>query len=136
MKKSFNIQKLLHCKSKRRGTKPMHPSSSRAFQRHQEYDLKHLGLVDLITIKQNKLLSFILSFIDRYKISMKSSLFLLILEYEIYFLLTKTFLVFTYINISSIHDAIFWFPLLFQHNFFGIFQFLFFFYYASQQPLI
>jgi hypothetical protein len=33
VKKSFNIQELLHHKSKRHGTKPMHPSSSRAFQR-------------------------------------------------------------------------------------------------------
>jgi hypothetical protein len=52
VKKSFNIQELLHRKSKRRETKPMHPSSSRAFQRHQEHDLKHAGLVDLITTKQ------------------------------------------------------------------------------------
>ncbi len=37
----------------------MHPSSSRAFQRHQEHDLKHLDSVDLITTKQNKLPSFI-----------------------------------------------------------------------------
>jgi hypothetical protein len=44
--------------------KPMHhPSSSRAFQRHQEHDLKHPGLVDLITTKQNTLPSFM----DRYK---------------------------------------------------------------------
>jgi hypothetical protein len=41
------------------GTKPMHPSSSRAFQRHQEHDLKHPSSVDLITTKQNKLPSFI-----------------------------------------------------------------------------
>ncbi len=65
MKKSFDIQELLHCKSKRHGTKPMQPSSlSRAFQRHQEHDLKHPCLVDLITTiqyktKQNKLPSFI-----------------------------------------------------------------------------
>jgi hypothetical protein len=39
--------------------KPMHPSSSRAFQRHQEHDLKHSGSLDLITTKQNKLPSFI-----------------------------------------------------------------------------
>jgi hypothetical protein len=32
----------------------MHPSSLRAFKRHQEHDLKHHGLVDLITTKQNK----------------------------------------------------------------------------------
>jgi hypothetical protein len=54
VKKSFNIQELLHCKSKPDGTKPMHPSLLRAFQRHQEHNLKHPGSVDLITIKQNK----------------------------------------------------------------------------------
>jgi hypothetical protein len=59
MKKSFNIQKLLHYKSKRQGTQLVHPSSWRALQRHQEHDLKHLGLVDLIITKQNKLPSFI-----------------------------------------------------------------------------
>jgi hypothetical protein len=37
----------------------MHPSSSRAFKRHQEHDLKHPSTVDLITTKQNKLPSFI-----------------------------------------------------------------------------
>ncbi len=41
VKKSFNIQELLHCKSKRHGTKPMHPSLLRACQRHQEHNLKH-----------------------------------------------------------------------------------------------
>ncbi len=40
MKKSFNIQELLHHKSKHHETKPMH-SSLRAFQRHQEHNLKH-----------------------------------------------------------------------------------------------
>jgi hypothetical protein len=59
MKRSFNIQKLLHSKFKRHGTKPMHPSLSRAFPRHEEYGLKHPGSVDLITTKQNKLPSFI-----------------------------------------------------------------------------
>jgi hypothetical protein len=57
VKKSFNIQELLHRKSKRHETKPMHPSSSRAFQRDQECDLKHPSLVDLIgtnKTKQNK----------------------------------------------------------------------------------
>jgi hypothetical protein len=43
----------------------MHLSLSRAFQRHQEHDLKHPSLVDLITTKQNKLPSFM----DRYKIA-------------------------------------------------------------------
>jgi len=40
----------------------MHPSSSRAFQRDQERDLKHPGSVDLISTnktKQNKQPSFI-----------------------------------------------------------------------------
>jgi len=37
----------------------MHPSSWRAFQRHQEHDLKHPGSVYIITTKQNKLPSFI-----------------------------------------------------------------------------
>jgi hypothetical protein len=59
VKKSFNIQELLYSKSKRHGTKPMHPSSSRAFQRHQEHNLKHLSSVDLIITKQNKIPSFI-----------------------------------------------------------------------------
>jgi hypothetical protein len=38
---------------------PLHPSSRRAFQRHQESDLKHPGSVDLVTRKQNKLPSFL-----------------------------------------------------------------------------
>jgi len=54
MKKLFNIQEPLHRKSKCHGTKPMHPSSSRSFQKHQEHNLKHLGLVGLITTKQIK----------------------------------------------------------------------------------
>jgi hypothetical protein len=33
---------------------PCTPSSSGAFQRHQEQDLKHLGSVNLITSKQTK----------------------------------------------------------------------------------
>jgi len=33
---------------------PMHLSSSRAFERDQEHDLKHPGSVDLISTKQNK----------------------------------------------------------------------------------
>jgi len=60
MKKSFNIQELLHYKSKCHGTKPMHPSSSRAFQRNQKHNLKHPNLVDFIgTNKTNKQPSFI-----------------------------------------------------------------------------
>jgi hypothetical protein len=31
VKKSFNIQELLHCKYKCHGTKPMHTSSSKSF---------------------------------------------------------------------------------------------------------
>jgi hypothetical protein len=34
----------------------MHPSSSRAFPRHQEHDLKHSGSLDLITTKQTTFL--------------------------------------------------------------------------------
>jgi hypothetical protein len=37
----------------------MHPFSSRAFQRHQEHDVKHPGSVDFTITKQNKLPSFI-----------------------------------------------------------------------------
>jgi hypothetical protein len=60
VKKSFNIQELLHRKSKRHETRPMHPASLKAFQRDQECDLKHPGSVNLIRInKTNKLPSFI-----------------------------------------------------------------------------
>jgi hypothetical protein len=49
----YNI--VLHRKSKRHGTKLMHPSSLRAFQRDEECDMKQPGLVDLIsTNKTNK----------------------------------------------------------------------------------
>jgi hypothetical protein len=58
VKKSFNIQELLHRKSKCHETKPMRPSSLRAFQRDQEHDLKHPGSVDLIGTKQNKQTTF------------------------------------------------------------------------------
>jgi hypothetical protein len=54
VKKSFNIQELLHGKSNRHETKPMHPSSWRAFQRDQERDLKHPSSVDVIGTKQNE----------------------------------------------------------------------------------
>jgi hypothetical protein len=37
----------------------MDPFSLRAFQRHQEHDLKHPSLVDLVSMKQNKLSSLI-----------------------------------------------------------------------------
>jgi hypothetical protein len=58
--KSFNIQELLHDKSKHHEIKPMHPFSSRAFQRDQECDLTHPCLVDLISSnKTNKQPSFI-----------------------------------------------------------------------------
>jgi hypothetical protein len=52
MKKSFNIHELLHHKSKRHATKPMHPSLLKAFQRQQEHN--HPSLVDFITKLQNK----------------------------------------------------------------------------------
>jgi hypothetical protein len=58
VKKSFNIQEFLHHKSKRHGTKLMHPFSSRAFQRDQDCRLKHPGSVDLIGTKQNKQTTF------------------------------------------------------------------------------
>ncbi len=75
MKKSFNIQERLHCKSKCHGTKPMHPSSSRAFQRHQEHNLKNPSLlVDLIsTNKTNKQPSFIDRYIWMEKASQKTT---------------------------------------------------------------
>ncbi len=57
--KSSIFKECLNHKSKHHGTMPMHPSSSRAFQRHQEHNLKHPGSLDLITTKQNKLPSFI-----------------------------------------------------------------------------
>jgi hypothetical protein len=40
-------------------SRSMHPSSSRAFQRDQEHDLKHPGSVDLISTKQNKQTTFL-----------------------------------------------------------------------------
>jgi hypothetical protein len=54
VKKSFNIQELLHYKSKHHETKRVHPSSSRAFQRDQEHDLKHPGSLDLISTNKTK----------------------------------------------------------------------------------
>jgi hypothetical protein len=59
MKKSFNIQKFLHRKSKCHETNMTHPVSLRAFQRDQEHDLKHLSLMDLIGTKQNKQTTFL-----------------------------------------------------------------------------
>jgi hypothetical protein len=62
---------LLHSKSKRHETKLMHPSSSsRAFQRDQDPNLKHPGLVDMVSTKtkQNKT-NKQPSFIDRYSVS-------------------------------------------------------------------
>jgi hypothetical protein len=45
----------------------MQPSSLRAFQRHQEHDLKHPGSVDLIiTIQNNTKQNKLPSFIDKY----------------------------------------------------------------------
>jgi hypothetical protein len=61
MKKSLNIQELLCRKSKCHGTKPMHPSSSRAFQRHQEHNLEHPSSVDFIDTKQNKQTNYVAS---------------------------------------------------------------------------
>jgi hypothetical protein len=77
VKKSFNIPKLLHHKSKPHGTKPYAPllvksfpktprtqsEASQFFESHNyktkqttlEHDLKHPSSVNLITTKQNKL---------------------------------------------------------------------------------
>jgi hypothetical protein len=59
VKKSFNIEELLDRKSKLHGTKPMHPSSLRAFQRHQEQSLKHPRPVDLISTIKTKQTTFL-----------------------------------------------------------------------------
>jgi hypothetical protein len=56
VKKSFNIQELVHRQFKRHEHNLMHPSSSRAFQRDEECDLKHPSLVDLIGTKQTNYL--------------------------------------------------------------------------------
>jgi hypothetical protein len=64
VKKSFNIQKLLHHQSKRHETKPIHPSSSRAFQRDQERNLKHPGSVDLVSTNKTKQTNYLPSYID------------------------------------------------------------------------
>jgi hypothetical protein len=70
MKKSFNIQELLQCKSKCHETKPMHPPFllERAFQRDQEWDLKKassFGGSHWYKQKQNKT-NKLPSFIDRF----------------------------------------------------------------------
>jgi hypothetical protein len=65
MKKSFNIQELLHYKSKHRETKPMHPSSSIAFQRYKEHDLKHPSLGDFINTNKTKQTNYLPSYIDK-----------------------------------------------------------------------
>jgi hypothetical protein len=64
MKKSFNIQELLHRKSKLHEPSPCTPPHQELSKRHQEHDLKHPSLVDLIITKQNKLPSFIDRWID------------------------------------------------------------------------
>jgi hypothetical protein len=69
VKKSFSSQELLHHESK-----PMHPSSSRAFQRDQEHNLKHPSSVDLMGTKQNKT-NKISSFIERYPPNISKILF-------------------------------------------------------------
>ncbi len=54
MKKSFNVQEFPHHKSKHHETMLIHPSSPIAFQRHQERDLKHHDLMDLISTNKTK----------------------------------------------------------------------------------
>jgi hypothetical protein len=61
MKKSFNIQELLHHMSKHHGTKLMHPSLSRAFQSDQEHNLKHPNSVDLISTNKSKQTNYLAS---------------------------------------------------------------------------
>jgi hypothetical protein len=58
VKKSFNIPEFLHRKSKHHGSKPMHPSSSKALQRYQEQASQFGGSLNYKT-KQNKLPSLI-----------------------------------------------------------------------------
>jgi hypothetical protein len=54
MKKSFNIQKLLHRKFGHHETKLMHPFSSRAFQRNQDHDMNHPNSMDFICPNKTK----------------------------------------------------------------------------------
>ncbi len=54
VKKSFNVQELLHHKSKQHETNRMHPCSSGTFQKDQEHDLKHPSSVDLISTNKTK----------------------------------------------------------------------------------
>jgi hypothetical protein len=57
----------------------MDPSSLRAFQRHQEHDLKHPVAVDLITTQQNKT-NYLPSYIDAiditYELNPKKSIYI------------------------------------------------------------
>jgi len=59
----------------------MHPSSLRAFQRHQGHDLKHPVAVDLITTQQNKT-KYLPSYIDAiditYEINPKKSIYIVL----------------------------------------------------------
>jgi hypothetical protein len=64
VKKSFNTQELLQYKSKCHETKPMHPSSSRAFQKDREHDLKHPSSVDLLNTNKTKQTYYLASWID------------------------------------------------------------------------
>jgi hypothetical protein len=54
VKKSFNIQELLHCKSERHETKADAPLLLESFPKRPRTHLKHPGSVDLIGTKQNK----------------------------------------------------------------------------------
>jgi len=57
VKKSFNIQELFALLSPNVMEPSLcNPTHQRAFQRHQEHDLKHPGLVDLIATKQTNYL--------------------------------------------------------------------------------
>jgi hypothetical protein len=55
MKKSFNIQKLLCCKSKHHETKANAPLLVKSFPKIRKFNMKHPGLGDLSMTKQVKL---------------------------------------------------------------------------------
>jgi hypothetical protein len=54
VKKSFNIQELLHHKSKRHGTKPTHPSFPKSFPKMPRTQSEASSSVDLTTTKQKQ----------------------------------------------------------------------------------
>jgi hypothetical protein len=58
VKESFNIQELLHHKSKCHETKPMHPLLLESFPKEtKNHNLKHPSSVELISTKQTNYLA-------------------------------------------------------------------------------